>query len=113
MDQDKRVGSGAGSVIGKKMTILGQISCKGELAVAGTIEGTLDAGDVSLLSTGKFRGNLHCQSLLCGGRLEGEVAVAGKGVFLTTARQYGQLRAKTLELEQGVRYDCLEPLADL
>ncbi len=100
---------GEGSVIGKGMTISGQISCEGELTVAGTVEGTLAAREVSLLSSGKFRGDLSCQSLLCGGRLEG-VAVAGEGVFLTTAKQYGQLRAASLTLEQGVRYDRLEPM---
>ncbi len=100
-----------GSFIGEEMEIRGQVLCRGELAIAGRLEGTLKAKRVRLLASGEICGELACQSLLCSGRLEG-VALAGRGTFLATAEQHGQLRAKILEFEQGARYDCLVPLVN-
>ncbi len=98
----------ASSFIGEKMEIRGQVLCRGELVIAGRVEGTLRAQKVHLLASGRVHGKMACQSLLCSGRLEGAV-LAGKVTFLATAEQYGQIRMKALELQQGAQYDCLVP----
>ncbi len=96
------------SFIGEKMEIRGEVLCRGELVIAGRVEGRLRAKRVRLLASGQIHGKMACQRLLCSGRLEG-VALAGKGTFSATAEQYGKIQMKALELEQGARYDCLIP----
>ncbi len=101
--------NGEDSFISGEMTICGQLKCQGNLVIAGRVEGELQAKEVRLLAGGEFRGELVCERLCCSGRLEGSAAV-DHGVFSQTARHYGQLKAKTLELESGVRYGHLQPL---
>lgn len=61
------------SVIGKGMSLTGNVSFKGRLRLDGNVEGNIDGEHLILGATGKVVGDVNAANMVCHGHVEGNV----------------------------------------
>ena len=80
----------------------GDLTCAGDLSVAGEGVGNSDIqGMLTLSETGSWRGTVRCSHALLAGALEGELTVTGKLEVRATARINGQISARQIAIAEG------------
>lgn len=80
----------------------GDLSCAGDLSVAGEGVGNSHIqGMLTLSESGSWRGTVRCGHALLAGILEGELTVAGKLEVRATARINGQITARQIAIAEG------------
>lgn len=108
------------TIFGPGCHIKGEVAIEGDAAVFGSIEGATHVtgelevaeeggirGDVvagSVMLNGRVEGDVHCEgSLVLNGRVEGEV-MCGRIELGSNSTLVGQLRAKTIAVNEGAIY---------
>ena len=93
------------SVISAEVEIIGEIRTAGSIQFDGKLEGELSAnGDVSLGKSAQIKGNLNVNSISIGGTVHGNVVARDKIEMKSTARVFGDIKAKRLSVEDGVTF---------
>lgn len=93
-------------VVGKDISLSGEISSCEHLIVDGTVKAQLKGGrklDVS--ANGYFSGRVEIQECDLSGRYEGELTVSGRIVLRNTAKFSGKLRYGQIEVQPGARME--------
>lgn len=81
--------------------VKGVVAADGDFRIDGEVEGDLTCkGKVVIGPQGVLKGNLTCQNAEIMGRLEGKVVVAELLSLKQTARVLGEIKTKTLVIEQ-------------
>jgi len=96
---------GERTVIGRGVTVTGNITCKGTIHIDGDVDGTVKANGVSVGRDGTLRGEVRTDKLHVAGTLEGDVD-ATDASLANTANVTAQLRVNgPLEVEEGARIE--------
>ncbi len=88
------------SILSKDMTITGEISFKGKTRIDGTVDGNIKGEHLVLSESGKIYGDLEVDSLVCHGRIEGNIKAKLVTAHSSAAIQ-GKLTAANLSVEAG------------
>lgn len=87
-------------IISKDMSITGEISFKGKARIDGQVEGNIRGGYLVLSESGRVKGDLDLEALICHGTIEGNIQ--SKLVTThSTAKIKGKLQAGSLTVEPG------------
>lgn len=100
-------------VVGRDISLSGEISACETLIVDGQVEANLtDCEALKISAPGLFKGAAVVDQADIGGRFEGELTVRGRLVLRATGRITGQLRYNDMEVERGGKIGgTLEELA--
>lgn len=93
------------SVIGKSMSIIGDVSCKGEVVLEGRLEGSFAGKNLIIRKTGKLLGEGKGESIECSGYMEGSILTMSLRL-LKTGRHVGTVETRDLVVEPGAILDC-------
>lgn len=92
------------SVIGADLTITGNLICKGEVQVDGTVEGDIQGSHVVVGEGATVTGSISGEEVIVRGHVVG--AVRGKRVMLqTTSQVEGDIFHQSLSIEQGAMFE--------
>lgn len=91
------------TVIGEHIFIDGDIRGEENLLLEGSIKGKVDMGAHNFIigSKGRFEGEISAQNLGVSGQLVGKVKVQGKVKFTKEADFSGNIKAKSISVEEG------------
>ena len=92
------------SVLAKEMVIKGEVAFKGKARFDGTIEGNISGEYLILSETAKVVGNIEVATLICHGRVEGNITADIVTVHATSAI-HGILKSESLTVESGAALD--------
>jgi cytoskeletal protein CcmA (bactofilin family) len=94
------------SYIDTDTTLSGNLSCDGDLVVAGLVKGEMKSrGSFTLLIGGRWEGNVEASTAILSGKMQGNVIIAGKLEIRKSARIAGSLRAGTIAVAEGAIID--------
>jgi cytoskeletal protein CcmA (bactofilin family) len=92
------------SIIGRDLTVVGNIESDGSVKVEGTVEGDIRAKLVSVLEDAKVLGEIISEDIVVSGSVSGRVR--GLKVRLTSgARVEGDIIHKTIAIESGAHFE--------
>jgi cytoskeletal protein CcmA (bactofilin family) len=91
------------TVIGEHIFIEGDIRGEENLLLEGSIKGKIDMGRHNFIigSKGRFEGEISAQNLGVSGQLIGDAKVQGKVKFTKEADFSGNIKAKSISVEEG------------
>ncbi len=89
--------------IGETISIEGAISGKGNLVIQGNMKGTIDLSDHQLTvgSQGAVEAEIQAEKVVISGGMKGNVTASGKVELTKEADFVGEIRAKTISVEDG------------
>ncbi|MGI9383686.1 MAG: bactofilin family protein, partial [Methyloligellaceae bacterium] len=94
----------APSVIGKDLTVTGNLSSKGQVQVDGEIQGDIMGTHVIVGETARITGGIAADEVVVRGRVQG--SVRGKRVMLqANSHVEGDIFHKALAIEQGAFFE--------
>lgn len=89
-------------IVGRDISLSGEISACDMLIVEGKVEATLRDGRlIEISETGHFKGSVEIDEADLGGRFEGTLVVRGRMRVRSTGRVHGIIRYGELEVEAG------------
>ncbi|MCI5157653.1 MAG: polymer-forming cytoskeletal protein [Candidatus Electrothrix sp. AUS1_2] len=88
------------SVLAKEMVITGEISFKGKARFDGTVQGDITGEYLILSDTAQVTGNITVTTLVCHGKVEGNV-IAEVVTAHATSEIHGILKSQNLTVESG------------
>ncbi len=99
-------------VIGRGITMSGEIDSCDTLIVEGTVEAALrGAKNLDIAESGVFYGTVEIEEALIAGRFEGDITVNGRLTLASTASITGSISYKEMAMEAGAMIDGqLSPL---
>lgn len=90
------------TIIGKDTVITGTLDVKGSLRIDGTIKGKIISSDcVTIGATGVVEAEIEAQTAIVAGRMDGNVHTSEKIELQTKCEMNGDLKTKSLVIEQG------------
>jgi cytoskeletal protein CcmA (bactofilin family) len=91
------------AVLGKDVTILGEIRSHEPLIIEGEVQGTVDVAGhlLTIASNGTVRASIKAKEIEVQGSLEGDIEGADKIYIRNGARVVGDIRAHGLVIEDG------------
>ena len=90
------------TIIGKDTVITGTLDVKGALRVDGTVKGKILCSDcVTVGATGVVEAEIEADSAIIAGRMVGNVVTTEKIELQAKCEMEGDLRTKSLVIEQG------------
>jgi type II secretory pathway predicted ATPase ExeA/cytoskeletal protein CcmA (bactofilin family) len=93
------------SLIGESMSIVGDVTCKGEVILEGRLEGSFAGKNLIIRKTGKLLGEGKGESIECSGYMEGRILTMSLRL-LKTGRHVGTVETRDLVVEPGAVLDC-------
>jgi cytoskeletal protein CcmA (bactofilin family) len=91
-------------VLAKEMVIVGEVSFKGKARFDGTVDGNITGEYLILSDTAKVTGNIEVSTLVCHGKVEGNV-IAEVVTAHSTSSIHGILKSENLTVESGAALD--------
>jgi len=88
------------SIIAEKMRVTGEIVFKGKTRIDGSLEGDIKGEYLILSETGRIKGNLKLDTLVCHGAIQGDIQ-ANTITAHQTASIRGKLASGNLTVEPG------------
>lgn len=88
------------SIVGKDMTICGNISFQGKLRLDGKIEGDVQGENLILGETGHITGDVEVQVFVCHGTVTGDIKVQ-KLFAIEGCKIHGTIHTADLSVESG------------
>jgi cytoskeletal protein CcmA (bactofilin family) len=89
-------------IVGRDISLSGEIASCDMLVVEGTVEAKLrDGRTIEIAETGLFKGSVEIDEADIGGRFEGDITVRGTLKVRASGRITGTVRYGQLEVEQG------------
>ncbi len=93
-------------VIGREITLNGNIAACEHLVIEGTVEAqSFTARRLDILEAGIFTGNAELQDGVIAGKFDGKLKVTGRLTVKSTGRITGEIDYGTLEVEAGARIE--------
>ena len=92
------------SVLAKEMVITGEITFKGKARFDGTVQGDINGEYLILSDTAQVTGNIDVTTLVCHGKVEGNV-MAEVVTAHATSEIHGILKSENLTVESGASLD--------
>ena len=91
------------TVIGKSITIRGEISGSDDLYIDGTVDGavTVEGGRLTIGPNGRVKANLKAQDVVIFGQVNGNVLAAGAVDLRQSAALHGDISASRLAIEEN------------
>src|SRR3954469_4601717 len=98
--------SGAPAVIGKGVSIKGQIFSKEDLVIDGEIEGTVEAHDhrVTVGPNGRVQAGIKSREIVAQGTINGNVEATDKIDIKKDARLVGDIKTARIVIEDGAYF---------
>ena len=92
--------------IGAAATIRGDITGKGDLAISGRVEGTVDLpdNDANIEATGFMDGGILAQNVNIRGRVQGDIEARSKVTIFATGAVIGTIVAPRIQIEDGAKF---------
>jgi len=88
------------SIIGREMTIIGDVSFEGKVRIDGNVEGNVMGDYLVLSNSGNINGDIEAKVLVCHGQIDGNVKV--EQLFLKKDGTInGRLETRDLSVESG------------
>lgn len=95
----------AATVIGKGITIEGEVSSEDEVVVGGIIRGKLASdGPVTVEADGVVEADIGAQSVSIGGTVTGNITAAERVDLLSGSRLVGDVKAARLTIADGASF---------
>lgn len=92
------------SIIGEDLTVIGNVSSKGEIQVDGEIQGDIDCGSLLLGDKAQVQGSVRAQDVVVRGKVIG--AIRGLRVTLQSQSHVeGDIFHQSLAIEQGAYFE--------
>lgn len=89
-------------IVGRDISLNGEIGSCDVLVVEGTVEAKLrDGRSIEIAETGLFKGSVEIDEADIGGRFEGDITVRGRLVVRSTGRINGAVKYGQLSVESG------------
>lgn len=103
------------TVIGKSVTIRGELSGKEDLYMDGTIEGTILLPDSRLTvgPNGRVMADMEARDIVIYGFVEGNIRAAGRLELRESAEVKGDIHAERLSIEENARLKGRVELSEL
>jgi len=93
------------SVISEEVEITGTVKSAGSIRIDGKLDGDLNcSGDATIGESATLKGNVHVNSVVIAGTLNGNVSAKDRIEMKSTARVNGDIKAKRLAVEDGVTF---------
>lgn len=91
-------------VVGREISLSGEISACDTLVVEGTVEASLsDSRTIEIAETGIFRGQIEINVAEISGRFEGSLTARTRLIIHSKGRVEGKIRYAEIEIERGGR----------
>jgi cytoskeletal protein CcmA (bactofilin family) len=89
-------------IVGREISLNGQISACDKLVVEGRVEANLtDCRSIEVADTGSFKGSAEIEDMEVRGRVEGKITVRRRLLIRGTGRVSGEIRYGQIEIECG------------
>jgi len=93
------------NVLGSDVEIKGNLKFSGELTFEGKLDGDIQTdGTLSLGDSATVNGNIHAQSVVVRGKVNGNVTAKEKIDIKSKTEMFGDVRATKLVIEEGVTF---------
>ncbi|UCG07283.1 MAG: polymer-forming cytoskeletal protein [Desulfobacterales bacterium] len=94
------------TIIGEYITIDGSISGEEHLVIEGSMKGTvsLKKHNFAIGSKGRFEGEIHAQKVSISGEMNGSIKAEDKVRITKEADFIGEIRAKSISVEDGAYF---------
>lgn len=90
------------SIIGKGLTLKGDIVCHENLTIEGTVEGTITTEQqMSVGRNGSVKADINAQNVRIEGSVQGSIRATGKVEILSGGSFCGELSGKRLVIQEG------------
>ena len=94
------------AILGKEISVKGDIKGEGSIIISGQVEGNGDfEGLVEIASTAIWTGNIRTDDVVIGGTVKGDVYARGKLEITGSAKIYGNVSGKSVSVAQGAMID--------
>ena len=94
------------AILGKDISVKGDIKGTGSIVISGQVEGNGDfEGMVEIASTAIWTGNIRTDDVVIGGTIKGDVFARGKLEITGSAKIYGNVSGKSVSVAQGAMID--------
>ena len=94
------------SILGPELEIHGDVKVSGSLLIYGKVFGNIQSnGAVRTASGSEVNGNITAKEVTIGGRVDGDVDVDEKVTLGDTSALTGNLKATTLTIEEGAKFE--------
>lgn len=94
------------SIIGENMRVIGTITGSGTARIDGTIEGDIDYnGDVVIGETGHVKGNIECDNITLGGKVDGNVNAKEQLNLLASGELIGDVQVSNLIINEHAIFE--------
>jgi cytoskeletal protein CcmA (bactofilin family) len=89
-------------IVGRDISLSGEITACDVLVVEGTVEAKLrDGRNIEIAESGLFKGSVEIDEADIAGRFEGDISVRGRLRLRSTGKINGSIRYGELEVEAG------------
>jgi cytoskeletal protein CcmA (bactofilin family) len=94
------------TIIGEHITIEGRIYGKEHLVIHGSMKGTieLEKHNSDIGTKGRFEGEIHAQNIRIRGQMNGNIKTQGKVEISKEADFIGEIKAKSISIEDGAYF---------
>ena len=94
------------SVIGRSISIKGEISGEEDLIIQGRVEGKIDLkkNNITVDKSGSIKGDIYGQSITLEGEVEGNLFGEKRIVLQPSGVVRGDMRAPAINLEEGAKF---------
>ena len=95
------------TIIGKDVSIEGNISGKQHMLIDGSVKGTIEVGshNFALGPDGRVEGEIHAGNICISGKMKGNIKTPGKIKITEEADFQGDILAKSITVENGAFFN--------
>ncbi len=99
------LGEGAYTFLGKGVDFKGKAKFEGSVRIDGQFDGQIFSHDSLVIGEqGIVKGEITCETLICSGKIEGNIVASQKVQLLKPAVLIGSIRTPSFSVEEGVVY---------
>ena len=103
---ESKINSKTSSILGPEIEIHGDVKVSGSLLIYGKVFGNIQSnGAVRTAGGSEIKGNITAKEVTIGGKVDGDVDVKKKVTLGDTSSLTGNLKATTLTIEEGAKFE--------
>ena len=103
---ENKMNSKTSSILGPELEIHGDVIVAGSLLIYGKVFGNIQSnGAIRTASGSQIKGNITAKEVIIGGKVDGDVDVDLKVTLGDTSALTGNLKAATLTIEEGAKFE--------
>jgi len=94
------------AIIGRSISIKGELSGKEDLIIQGRVEGKIDLkkNNITVDKSGSIKGDIYGKSITIEGEVQGNLFGEKKIVLQSSGKVLGDMRAPAINLEEGAQF---------